>query len=140
MELLTQKRTIFVNGCFDIIHYGHLQLLSYAKSLGDILVVALDSDKNVADHKPGRPIFPLTERMYMISMLKPVDYVFSFDDSDGLDKLIEQINPAAMVVGSDWKGKSIVGERHVKEVYFYDRISEFSTTKVIDNILSRGGM
>lgn len=137
MELSTQHRIIFVNGCFDILHYGHLQLLSYAKSLGDILVVALDSDENVAKSKPGRPIVTLSERMYMMSMLKPVDYVFSFEDSEALDKLVGQLKPDIMVVGSDWKGKPIVGERHAKEVRFFDRISDFSSTKIIDSILSR---
>lgn len=137
MESSIQHRIIFVNGCFDILHYGHLQLLAYAKSLGDTLVVALDSDENVAKSKPGRPIFTLTERMYMMSMLKPVDFVFSFEDSEALDKLVGQLKPEIMVVGSDWRGKPIVGERHVKEVRFFDRISDFSSTKVIDSILSR---
>lgn len=137
MELSTQQRIIFVNGCFDILHYGHLQLLSYAKSLGDILVVALDSDENVRRSKPGRPIFTLTERMYMMSMLKPVDYVFSFEDSEALERLVSQLKPEVMVVGSDWKGKHVVGAEHAKEVQFFDRVSNFSSTKVIDSILSR---
>lgn len=138
MESSIHHRIIFVNGCFDVLHYGHLQLLSYAKSLGESLVVALDSDENVAKSKPGRPVFTLTERMYMVSMLKPVDFVFSFENSQGLEDLVCRLKPDVMVVGSDWKDKPIVGSQYAKEVKFFDRISNFSSTKIIDGIRGRG--
>lgn len=122
----------FVNGCFDVLHPGHFKLLKYARSLGDYLIVAIDSDRKVAEMKgPQRPIFSQSDRSWMLSTIKYVDVVHIFDTKKELENLLESIRPDIMVVGSDWKGKEVVGAEYAKEVRFFDRVGTFSTTKTI---------
>lgn len=128
----------FVNGCFDVLHPGHIELLNYAKSLGDYLIVAIDSDKKVAEMKgPTRPIFSQSDRTLMLKSIRSVDVVHIFNTKEELEELIESIRPDIMVVGSDWKGKEVVGSYYAKEVRFFDRIGSYSTTKTIQGITYR---
>lgn len=130
--------TVFTNGCFDIIHRGHLELFAYAKSLGDRLVVGVDSDKKVKmDKGHERPINGLVDRMIMLSSLRYIDEVYSFDTPEGLADLVREISPSIMVVGSDWKGKSIVGSQFADEVKYFDRLEKYSTTKIIEGLIDR---
>jgi len=125
-------KKIFVNGCFDVLHPGHFKLFEYAKSLGDYLIVAIDSDRKVSEMKgSGRPIFCQEDRAYILETIKYIDAVHIFDSKQGLENLIKIINPDILVVGSDWKGKEVVGAEHAKEVRFFDRVGTFSTTKTI---------
>lgn len=122
----------FVNGCFDVLHPGHIELLKYASSLGDYLIVAIDSDRKVAEMKgPERPIFSQSDRAYMLKEIRCVDVVHIFDTRQELESLLDSLRPDTMVVGSDWKGKEVVGSQYAKSVKFFDRIGDYSTTKTI---------
>jgi D-beta-D-heptose 7-phosphate kinase/D-beta-D-heptose 1-phosphate adenosyltransferase len=129
-------KRIFVNGTFDILHVGHIQLLQYAKSLGDVLIVGIDSDDRVANLKgPSRPINREYERWMLLSQLKPVDVAIIFDTDEELIDLIKDCD--IMVKGSDYKGKPIVGESECKQIIFFDRIDGYSTTQKIEHIANR---
>jgi rfaE bifunctional protein nucleotidyltransferase chain/domain len=128
-------RKIFVNGSFDIVHRGHLELLNYAKSLGDYLIVAIDSDERVKKLKgEKRPINKLEDRLFLLRNLKSVDEVVSFNTDQELVDFIKKCD--IMVKGSDYKGKSVLGQNHCKEIIYYDR-TEHSTTKTIQDIINR---
>ena len=130
---------IFVNGTFDVLHPGHVQLLNYAKSFGDTLTVGIDSDRRVAEKKgPSRPIYNIKDRSFMLQNLKSVDYVVVFDSDKELEHCLKTIRPDIMVVGSDWKGKSVIGSMYSAELKFFDRIDEYATTKTIQSIIDRG--
>ncbi len=125
---------IWTNGCFDILHRGHIELFKYAKSLGNELIVGVDSDRKVArDKGHNRPINNLEDRMEMLRAIRYIDSIVHFDSSDELECLIKNYNPDVLVVGSDWKGKRVVGEKHAKEVRFFNRIGEYSTTKIAND-------
>lgn len=129
-------RKIFVNGTFDILHKGHLEMLLFARKQGDYLTVAIDSDRRVKELKgESRPINDANERMFMLSCLKPVDNVVVFDNDDDLVNLISEHD--AMVKGSDYKNKPIVGQDVCKELIFFELINGYSTTKKIQDITNR---
>jgi D-beta-D-heptose 7-phosphate kinase/D-beta-D-heptose 1-phosphate adenosyltransferase len=128
-------RTIFVNGCFDIIHRGHLELFTYAKSLGHKLIVGVDSDEKVRRDKGiDRPINCLLDRMFVLTSLRDIDEVLSFETRDGLIELVREIKPDVMVVGSDWEGEPIVGSEYARQVKYFNRIDAYSSTDIIDKI------
>ena len=125
---------IWVNGCFDILHRGHFELFNYAKSLGDFLVVCIDSDEKVAQDKgPNRPYNTLEDRHYALESLKAIDKIYVFDSNDHLEWLIQKEQPNILVVGSDWKGKPIVGGQYAKEIIYFNRIDNYSTTNILNN-------
>jgi D-beta-D-heptose 7-phosphate kinase/D-beta-D-heptose 1-phosphate adenosyltransferase len=129
---------IFVNGTFDILHKGHIDLLRYAKSLGSELLVAIDSDTRVQTLKGAdRPINNQIDRKIMLESLKYVDDVWIFCDEEELEEIIKNYEPDIMVKGSDYRDQPIVGQHLCKEIRFYDR-TEHSTTKIIQNIINRG--
>ena len=131
-------KSIFVNGTFDILHPGHIQLLNYAKSLGSTLTVGIDSDRRVREKKGyARPVYNVGDRAYMLQNLKAVDYVVIFDSDEELERCIKTVKPDIMVVGSDWKGKSVIGSMYSAELRFFDRIEEYATTKTIQSIINR---
>ena len=132
------SKRIFVNGTFDILHPGHIQLLNYAKSLGDSLTVGIDSDRRVAEKKgPSRPVNNVHDRAFMLHSLKAVDHVVVFDSDEELERCIKVVKPDIMVVGSDWKDKSVIGSMYSAELRFFDRIEEYATTKTIQSIINR---
>lgn len=136
---MSTSKKVFVNGTFDILHRGHLELLEYARSLGDEVVVAIDTDERVREKKgPTRPINTAEERAYMLQSLKTVDNVFMFGSDEELENLIKSYRPDIMVVGSDWKDKSVIGSYWSSELKFFDRIEEYATTKTIQCIIDRG--
>ena len=129
-------KKVVVNGTFDVLHPGHLALLNYAKSLGDVLIVAIDSDSRVSELKgPQRPINPQHERKLLLENLRAVDQVVIFNSPDELISIIKECN--IMVKGSDYKGKSIIGEANCPQVVYYDR-TEHSSTQKIQDIINRG--
>lgn len=131
-------KIIFVNGCFDVLHPGHIQLFEYAKSLGDYLIVAIDSDEKVAQMKgEERPIFSQEDRSKVLRAIRYIDVVHIFNSKEELEDLIKTINPDIMVVGSDWKGKEVVGEQYAKAVRFFDRVGEYSTTRTLQGLTYR---
>ena len=137
------KRIVFTNGCFDLLHVGHLRYLEEAKTLGDVLVVAVNSDASVRRLKgPERPILPLEERMEILSGLQCVSFVTSFDESTPLE-LISSLQPHLLVKGGDWTKEAVAGREFVEgsggEVAILPFVQGASTTNVIEVILSRYG-
>jgi D-beta-D-heptose 7-phosphate kinase/D-beta-D-heptose 1-phosphate adenosyltransferase len=125
---------VIVNGTFDILHPGHLALLNYAKSLGDFLLVAIDTDDRVRQLKgPSRPINNQQDRKTMLENLKPVDQVNLFNSDEELLHLISQCD--IMVKGSDYKDKPVIGSDLI-DIIYYER-TEHSTTKTIQDIANR---
>ena len=124
---------IWTNGCFDILHRGHIELFRYAKSLGDELIVGIDTDKKVKKDKgKGRPINSLNDRIMMLNSLIYVDKVIPFDSTSELEKTIKRIHPSIMVIGADWKGKDVIGKKHADKLIFFDRVDDYSTTKILE--------
>lgn len=130
--------SVFVNGTFDILHLGHLELLNYAKSLGTRLFVAIDNDDRVKQLKgPTRPINSAYERQIMLLNLKAVDEVEVFGSDEELTMWVKQIRPYVMVVGSDYKDKRVIGSEYARHLIFFDKIDGYSTTKKIQHITDR---
>ena len=128
-----KQKIIWTNGCFDILHKGHIELFRYAKSLGDKLIVGIDSDERVKlDKGEDRPINKLSDRMSVLSAIKYVDMVLPFNSTEELEIKIKYWSPTVMVIGSDWKGKKVVGEEHAGKVELFDRIEGYSTTKLLN--------
>jgi rfaE bifunctional protein nucleotidyltransferase chain/domain len=129
---------VFVNGSFDLLHTGHLDLLFYAKSLGSHLHVAIDTDERIAELKGlGRPVNPLHIRKAIMYALKPVDTVSVFGTDEELINTIRSYSPDIMVKGSDWQGKHVIGQEYCGQVIFYERVNNESTTKIIQDFISR---
>ena len=131
---------VFVNGTFDVVHYGHIKLLEYARSFPQSYVLVLtDSDRRIKELKgPTRPIHNEYERCSFLFALKSVDRVETFDSDEELERLLKEFSPDVMVKGSDYKGKKIIGAEYCKEIRFYDRLERYSTTNKIQDIISRG--
>jgi len=134
-----KKKIVFTNGCFDILHAGHADYLNRAKSLGDILVVGINSDASVRRIKgEKRPILPQQMRAYLLDNLKPVDYVVIFEEDTPLE-LIKAIKPDVLVKGADWDLERIVGADFVLSYGGrVERIAfsfDISTSKIIERIL-----
>lgn len=127
------KRIVFTNGCFDILHIGHIRYLKEAKKLGDILIIGMNSDKSVSRIKPERPINSEQHRAEVLSSLEMVDFVVIFDE-DTPYELIKSIKPDILVKGGDWKKEDIVGSDIVAETYSLPYIEGISTTGIIDKI------
>lgn len=135
---MTVKKRIFVNGSFDVLHVGHLRLLNYARSLGDHLMVAIDSDARIKQKKgEGRPFNNIYERKTLLQNLKSVDEVQVFGDDIDLKNIIEAYKPHIIVKGSDHRLTSKLSRELCNEVIFYDRFGEYSTTKKIQDIVDR---
>ena len=132
------QKKVVVNGTFDILHTGHVCLLNYAKSIGDHLLVCIDTDRRVKELKGDeRPINTQEERKFLLENLKAVDEVRFFDSKEELIQILIEYQADIMVKGSDYKGKSKTGQLYCKEVIYYDRIEEYSTTKKIQDITTR---
>ncbi len=136
-----QKKVVFTNGCFDLIHAGHVDYLSKAKALGDILIVGLNSDSSIKRIKGDkRPILNEQERAFIISNLKPVDFIVIFDE-DTPAKLIDEVIPDVLVKGADWSIDNIIGREIVEanggEVRTIEFVNDQSTSKIINSILNK---
>jgi len=128
-------KTVWVNGCFDILHPGHVELFKVAKSLGDRLIVGIDTDEKVKNDKGNsRPINPLYFRKSMLESIKYIAGVLPFGCKSELEDLIELYSPEILMVGSDWKNGEVVGRQFAKEVRFFNRIGNYSSTKIIEKI------
>ena len=130
-------KRIFVNGTFDIVHRGHLELLEYAYNIGTVLV-AIDTDRRVKELKGNtRPINNQNDRAYLLRSLKFVSGVVTFDTDQELVDTIKMYQPDVMVKGSDYKDRPIIGAEYCKEIIFYNLVNGYSTTKTIQNIINR---
>ena len=133
MEVVLEK-IVFVNGTFDILHRGHLELLNYAKSLGYV-IVGIDTDRCVRKKKGRtRPIHSQEERKFLLENLRSVDEVIFFSSEPEFEELIKSLQPDIIIVGSDWKEKSTIKSYYDGELIFFDRMEEYSTTKTIERI------
>ena len=129
------KKIVFTNGCFDIIHAGHVDYLEEAKSFGDFLIVGMNSDKSVRKIKgEKRPIVPEGYRARVLEGLRAVDCVFIFDDETPI-KVIETVRPDILVKGADWPLERIVGREFAKEVKRIPFRFDISTTKIVERVL-----
>ena len=129
-----KKRVVFTNGCFDILHVGHVKYLQEAKSFGDILIVGLNSDASVSRLKgPSRPINSVEDRAYLLAALEAVDYVVPFE-SDTPHDLIKLVAPDTLVKGGDYEGKSVVGTEFASELKLVQFVDGKSTTRTIEKI------
>ena len=127
------KKIVFTNGCFDLIHIGHVRSLKEAKKLGDVLVVGLNSDRSVSLIKPRRPIIPQEQRAEILASLDMIDYVSLFDEETPYE-LIKLIQPDVLVKGGDWKKEDVVGVDIAKETHCIPYIQGISTTEIIEKI------
>jgi len=132
------KRIVFTNGCFDILHYGHLKYLEKCKNLGDILIVGLNSDSSVRKIKgKARPVTGQKARGALLAALAAVSYVTIFNETTP-EKLIEEITPAVLAKGGDWKKSEIVGACHVKKhggrIVTIPFVRGYSTTGILRRI------
>ena len=128
------KRIVFTNGCFDILHVGHVKYLQVAKSFGDVLIVGLNSDASVRALKgPSRPVNSENDRAYILAALESVDYVVKFGD-DTPYELIKMLRPDVLVKGGDYEGKAVVGTEFAGELKLVDFVEGKSTTKTIAKI------
>lgn len=124
--------TVWTNGCFDILHRGHIELFKYAKSLGDNLIVGIDSDKKVKlDKGQDRPINCVEDRKYILESIRHIDKVLIFESTKELENLIKETKPDIMVIGSDWKDKTVIGHKHTTKLLFFDRVGNYSTTDIL---------
>jgi D-beta-D-heptose 7-phosphate kinase/D-beta-D-heptose 1-phosphate adenosyltransferase len=135
------KRIVFTNGCFDLLHLGHIRYLEKAKSLGDILVVGVNSDRSVQSLKgPERPILPEEERAEILSGLECVDYLTIFNELTPLE-LVSSLQPHILVKGGDWTKETTVGKEVVErpggEVVILPLVEGSSTSSIIGTILKR---
>jgi len=127
------KKIVFTNGCFDIIHVGHIRYLKEARALGDVLVIGLNSDRSVSKIKQNRPINPENHRAEVLSSLEMIDYVTIFDEETPYE-LIKLVQPDILVKGGDWKKEDIVGSDIAKETYSLPYIEGVSTSEIIERI------
>lgn len=135
------KKVVFTNGCFDLLHRGHLHLLREAKKLGDLLVVALNTDKSVKKIKnANRPILPESERSELLAALEMVDYVTSFDEPEPYE-VIKELKPDILVKGGDWPKDKIVGadimEGQGGRVVVIPYLKGYSTTQIIERMCKK---
>ena len=137
------KSVVFTNGCFDILHRGHVHVLRQAKAAGDLLIVALNSDRSVQEIKgANRPVLPETDRIELIGAMEMVDYVIIFDDPDP-HKLIAAIKPDVLAKGGDWSAEKIIGADLVQQaggrVVVIPYLKGFSTSEIIERIRNKNG-
>src|SRR5262245_24046405 len=137
------KKVVFTNGCYDILHPGHIELLSKARGLGDVLVVAINTDDSVRRLKgPGRPIFDEAERAELLGALEMVDFVCTFSEDTPLEAILK-IRPDVLVKGADWGMDGIVGRAEVEswggKVVAVPLVGGKSTTGIVERVLTRYG-
>jgi len=131
--ILPLKKKIWVNGTFDILHIGHIKLFEYASKLGE-LHVGTDTDTRVKKLKgETRPFNKMEDRVEFLQSIKYIDHVYTFDTDEDLENLIQKLKIDYIVIGSDYKGKKIIGSQYVKEVIFFERLKNYSTTKILNN-------
>jgi len=128
---------VMVNGTFDILHRGHLEMLQYAGDMGSLLV-CIDTDRRVQELKgETRPVNNQEDRKYLREGMRFVDWVKLFDSKEELIEIMKQYQPDVYVKGSDWKGHSSVAQQYCKQVIYYDRVGDYSTTNIIQHISNR---
>jgi rfaE bifunctional protein nucleotidyltransferase chain/domain len=138
-----RKKVAFTNGCFDLLHRGHVHVLRQARACGDVLIVGVNSDESVKQIKGStRPVLPESDRCELLGAMEMVDFVILFNESDPYD-LIAAIQPDVLVKGGDWNSEKIIGADLVEEaggsVVVVPYIKGFSTTEIIERIRNSDG-
>jgi D-beta-D-heptose 7-phosphate kinase/D-beta-D-heptose 1-phosphate adenosyltransferase len=134
-----KKKVVFTNGCFDLLHSGHVHVFKEAKKLGDVLIVAVNDDRSVRTIKGNsRPIFPLAERLEILEAIEYIDYLLPFSE-DTPQKVIADLLPDVLVKGQDWKKDEVVGRQEVEsaggEVVLVPLREGRSTTSLLDKVI-----
>jgi D-beta-D-heptose 7-phosphate kinase/D-beta-D-heptose 1-phosphate adenosyltransferase len=129
---------IWVNGCFDVLHYGHFSLLKYASSLGSQLIVGIDSDKRIEIKKgKHRPFHKQKQRKFNLLCLKFVNKVVVFKTDEELEKILKKENPDIIVIGEEYKNKKIIGKQYVKKIKFFKKLKTFSTSNILNDLAKK---
>ncbi len=132
------KKVVWVNGCFDVLHRGHIELFKYAKSQGDYLVVGIDTDDRIKRCKgDNRPFNKLEDRVIMLESIKYINEVVFFDSKIDLENKILLSGAGVIVVGKEYEKKVVIGSELVDEVKFFERIDDYSTTKILEHSSNR---
>jgi len=127
------NKVVWINGCFDVLHYGHFQLIQYAARIGGKLVIGIDSDERVKQLKgEDRPFHTQQQREYNLNQIRGVGKVIVFHTEDELRETLKRLKPDVFVIGSDYIDKPIIGGEFAKEIRFFDRIENLSTSKIIN--------
>lgn len=130
-QVTKPQTTVWVNGCFDVIHAGHIELLKYARSVGDRLIVGLDTDERVQQSKgPTRPVNSLLHRKAVMEAIRYVDEVVTFGTDEALLNAIQWSEATFIVVGKEYEGK-VIGSGLVKDIKYFDRLYDLSTTNIV---------
>jgi D-beta-D-heptose 7-phosphate kinase/D-beta-D-heptose 1-phosphate adenosyltransferase len=127
-------KKVWMNGCFDVLHHAHFKMIEHASTFGDMLVIGIDSDERVKQLKgEDRPFHTEEERKYNLERIKGVSKVVIFNSEEALQELIKSYEPDVFVIGSDYIDKPIVGSNYAKSIVFFNRMENFSTTKILSN-------
>lgn len=137
-----KKKVIFTNGCFDLLHSGHIHLIREAKKQGDVFIVAVNEDESIRKIKGGsRPIFPLEERLEVLEAIGDIDYLVTFSEETP-QRIIAALLPDVLVKGGDWKPEDVVGKREVENaggrVVIIPYLEGRSTSEIIDRVIYSG--
>ena len=133
---MAKKKVIFTNGCFDVLHRGHIELLKFCKSFGKV-IVGLNSDESIRRIKgPKRPVFKCQDRKFMLEACKYVDEVIVFDEDTPID-LIKKVKPNIIVKGGDYKKEDVVGNDVCESVIIFNYLDGYSTTQIIEHLNNR---
>ncbi len=126
------NKVVWINGCFDVLHYGHFKLIQYASSFGGKLVIGIDSDERVKQLKgEDRPFHTQQQREYNLRQIRGVGDVIVFHTEDELRNTLEKLKPTIFVIGSDYMNKPIIGGEFAEEIKFFDRIDNLSTSNIM---------
>jgi D-beta-D-heptose 7-phosphate kinase/D-beta-D-heptose 1-phosphate adenosyltransferase len=126
------NKIVWINGCFDVLHYGHFQLIQYAARIGGKLVIGIDSDERVKQLKgEDRPFHTQEQREYNLKQIRGVGEVIIFHTEDELRETLKRLTPDVFVIGSDYIGKPIIGGEYAKEIKFFDRVENLSTSNIM---------
>ena len=130
-----ENSIVWCNGTFDILHPGHIQLFKVARSLGNKVIVATDTDEKIkADKGDHRPINDLCYRVAMLEAIKYIDVVLTFGDRQELEGLIQLYTPDILLLGNDWQGGDVVGIEHAKGVRFLPRVGGYASSKTLNKM------
>ena len=128
-------KIVWCNGTFDILHPGHMQLFKVARSLGDKVIVATDTDEKIKEDKgEHRPVNDLCYRVAMLEAIKYIDVVLTFGDRQELEGLIQLYTPDILLLGNDWQGGDVVGIEHAKGVRFLPRVGGYASSKTLNKM------
>ena len=128
-------KTVFVNGTFDILHPGHVQLFKVARSLGEKVIVATDTDEKIREDKGGgKPVHSAGYRVAMLEAIKYIDTVLTFDNRQELEDLVEMYSPDILLLGDDWRYGDVVRREYAKEVRFLPRVGGYASSNTIKRI------